>query len=183
MLAVEGDDVLRILDCFGEGVVDRRDVLRAASMNATTYHNARRRLKALAERLPQNLRDKPSIRSREEMNMSDQDKKSMLIYEAIAHEASLDASERGVDLTPAEHEEARRIVGNTRETVRAKQRTDRAMTRATRVCIARVTEIQTLDENEGSTIANDDATTVECVTAGAWFGRDLFRSMAIAAAS
>ncbi len=65
--------------------------------------------------------------------MSDQDNKSMRIYEAIAHEASLDASERGVDLTPAEHEEARRIVGNMREMVRAKQRTDRAMTRATRV--------------------------------------------------
>ena len=57
MLAADDDDVLRILDCFGEGVVDRRDVLRAASMNASTYHNARRRLMALVERLPQNLRD------------------------------------------------------------------------------------------------------------------------------
>jgi len=67
------------------------------------------------------------------MNMSDQDNKSMRIYEAIAHEASLDASERGVELTPAEHEEARRIVGNMREMVRAKQRADRAVTRARRV--------------------------------------------------
>lgn len=57
MLAAENDDVLRILDCFGDGVVDRRDILRATSMNVTTYHNARRRLMALVERLRQNLRD------------------------------------------------------------------------------------------------------------------------------
>jgi hypothetical protein len=57
MLAAEDDDVLRILDCFGEGLVDRRDILRVTSMTVTTYHNARRRLLALVERLPQNLRD------------------------------------------------------------------------------------------------------------------------------
>jgi hypothetical protein len=57
MLAAEDDDVLRILDCFGEGVVDRREILRATTMTATVYHNARRRLMALVERLPQNLRD------------------------------------------------------------------------------------------------------------------------------
>jgi len=57
MLAADDDDVLRILECFGEGLVDRRDVLRATKMNATTYHNARRRLMAFVERLPQNLRD------------------------------------------------------------------------------------------------------------------------------
>jgi hypothetical protein len=57
MLAAEDDDVLRILDCFGEGLVDRRDILRATSMTTTTYHNARRRLLALVERLPKNLRD------------------------------------------------------------------------------------------------------------------------------
>jgi hypothetical protein len=57
MLAAEDDDVLRILDCFGEGLVERRDILRASGMTATTYHNARRRLLALVECLPQNLRD------------------------------------------------------------------------------------------------------------------------------
>ncbi|HEY4054979.1 MAG TPA: hypothetical protein VGM39_00175 [Kofleriaceae bacterium] len=57
----------------------------------------------------------------------------MRIYEAIAYEALLDASERGVELTPAEQEEARRIVGNMREMVLAKQRADRAVTRARRV--------------------------------------------------
>jgi len=41
--------------------------------------------------------------------MNDQDNKSLRIYEAIAHEAALDASDRGVELTPAENEEANRI--------------------------------------------------------------------------
>lgn len=57
MLAAEDDDVLRILDCFSEGQVERKDILRASGMTATTYHNARRRLLALVERLPHNLRD------------------------------------------------------------------------------------------------------------------------------
>jgi hypothetical protein len=65
--------------------------------------------------------------------MNDQDSKSWRIYEAIAHEASLDAADCGVGLTPAENEDARRIVGNMREMVRAKQRADRAVTRAARV--------------------------------------------------
>lgn len=57
MLAAEDDEVLRILDCFSEGLVDRRDIVRATKMTTTTYHNARRRLLALVERLPANLRD------------------------------------------------------------------------------------------------------------------------------
>ena len=57
MLAAEDDDVLRILDCFSEGLVDRRDIVRATKMATTTYHNARRRLLAIIERLPANLRD------------------------------------------------------------------------------------------------------------------------------
>lgn len=56
MLAAEDDDVLQILDCFSKGLVDRRDILRDSGMTATTYHNARRRLMALVERLPENLR-------------------------------------------------------------------------------------------------------------------------------
>jgi len=62
-----------------------------------------------------------------------EDNKSLRIYEAIAYESALDASERGTGLTPEEHEEARRIVGNMREVVKAKQRADRAVTRHTRV--------------------------------------------------
>jgi hypothetical protein len=57
MLAADDDEVLRILDCFSEGVIERRDILRATGMTVNTYHNARRRLLALVERLPQNLRD------------------------------------------------------------------------------------------------------------------------------
>jgi len=65
--------------------------------------------------------------------MNDQDNKSMRIYEAIAHEAALDASDRGMELTLAENEEARRIVGNMREMVLAKQRAERAVARVQRV--------------------------------------------------
>jgi hypothetical protein len=65
--------------------------------------------------------------------MSDQDNKSMRIYEAVSYESALDASEHGAGLTLAEHEEARRIVGNMREMVLAKQRAERAVTRAQRV--------------------------------------------------
>lgn len=57
MLAAADDEVLQILDCFGDGLVDRRDIVRATGMTANVYHNARRRLMAFVERLPQNLRD------------------------------------------------------------------------------------------------------------------------------
>lgn len=65
--------------------------------------------------------------------MNDQTNKSLRIYEAIAYESAIDASDRATALTPAEHEDARRIVGNMREMVLAKQRADRAATRVKRV--------------------------------------------------
>ena len=65
--------------------------------------------------------------------MNDEDNKSLRIYEAVTYESALDASERGVGLTLAEHEEARRIVGNMREMVLAKQRAERAVARVQRV--------------------------------------------------
>ncbi len=53
-----GDDTLtKILDCFGDGVIDRRDIIRTTGMPAPTYDSARRRLLALVENLPQDLRD------------------------------------------------------------------------------------------------------------------------------
>lgn len=53
-----GDEaVTKILDCFGEGLLDRLDILRAIGMARSTYHDARHRLLALVERLPQHLRD------------------------------------------------------------------------------------------------------------------------------
>lgn len=64
--------------------------------------------------------------------MNHEDNKSLRIYEAVAYESALDASDRGT-LTPTEHEEARRIVGNMRATVLANQRTERAVTRTKRV--------------------------------------------------
>jgi hypothetical protein len=67
------------------------------------------------------------------MTMNDYDNKSLRIYDAVGYEAALDASDRDVGLTPAEHDEARRIVGNMREMVLAKQRAERAVTRAKRV--------------------------------------------------
>ncbi len=65
--------------------------------------------------------------------MNDEDNKSLRIYEAIAYESALDASDRGVGLTDEEHDEARRIVANMREAVLAKQRVDRAAARVKRV--------------------------------------------------
>jgi hypothetical protein len=52
----EGDDaVLALIDCYCEGVTERRDVCRAARMTSSTYHNGRRRLLRLVEKLPHNL--------------------------------------------------------------------------------------------------------------------------------
>lgn len=65
--------------------------------------------------------------------MTDQDNKNLRIYEAVAYESALDASERGVGLTHDERDEARRIVGNMRKVVLAEQRADRAAERARRV--------------------------------------------------
>ncbi len=65
--------------------------------------------------------------------MADQDPKNLRIYEAIAYEAALDALDRGVGLTPAEHEEARQIVATMRAVVVAKQRADRAASRVHRI--------------------------------------------------
>jgi len=56
-LAIDDDTVTKILDCFGDGVIDRRDIIRATGMPAPTYDSARRRLLALVDNLPQELRD------------------------------------------------------------------------------------------------------------------------------
>jgi hypothetical protein len=56
-LAAGDETVIKILDCFGDGVIDRRDIIRATGMPAPTYDSARRRLLALVENLPQDLRD------------------------------------------------------------------------------------------------------------------------------
>jgi hypothetical protein len=56
-LATGDKGVVQILDCFGQKLIDRRDLLRVTGMTATTYSNARRRLLGLVKRLPDDLRD------------------------------------------------------------------------------------------------------------------------------
>jgi hypothetical protein len=56
-LAAGDDAVVQILECYGQGLLDRRDILRATDMTASTHHNAKRRLLRLVERLPHDLRD------------------------------------------------------------------------------------------------------------------------------
>lgn len=52
----EGDEaVLTLIDCYCEGKTERRDVCRTNRMTSSTYHNARRRLLRLVEKLPHNL--------------------------------------------------------------------------------------------------------------------------------
>lgn len=65
--------------------------------------------------------------------MNDEDNKSLRIYEAVAYESAVDASERGGGLTAEEFEDARRIVGNMRTMILAKQRAERAVTRTKRI--------------------------------------------------
>jgi hypothetical protein len=56
--AEAGDDrhVLALIDCYCDGITERRDVCRATRMTARAYHNAHRRLKRLVENLPEPLR-------------------------------------------------------------------------------------------------------------------------------
>jgi hypothetical protein len=57
LLATGDDEVLQLLDCYDRQILDRRDVMRVTDMTATTYHNARRRVMRLVEKLPQDVRD------------------------------------------------------------------------------------------------------------------------------
>jgi len=132
-LAAGDDTVTKILDCFGEGVLDRRDIVRATGMPAPTYDSARRRLLALVENLPQDLRDEASARWREELTMTNDQKKNLRIYEAISYESAVEASARRDGLTLAERDEARQFVDGMRMRVLHKQRADRAAARPSRV--------------------------------------------------
>ncbi len=54
----DGDlEVLALLDAYGQGAVERRDVLRVTDLTRTTYHNAMRRMLRLVEQLPAELRN------------------------------------------------------------------------------------------------------------------------------
>ncbi|MFT3695825.1 MAG: hypothetical protein QM831_22000 [Kofleriaceae bacterium] len=65
--------------------------------------------------------------------MNSEDIKSLRIYDAVSYESALDASDRNDVLTTTEREDARRIVGNMREVVLAKQRAERAVMREKRL--------------------------------------------------
>lgn len=53
-----GDDqhVLALIDCYCDGITERREICRDTRMTARAYHNAHRRLKRLVEHLPEHLR-------------------------------------------------------------------------------------------------------------------------------
>jgi hypothetical protein len=57
LLASGDEEVLQLLHCYGRGISDRRPVIEETEMSSATYHNARRRMLRLVERLPQHIRD------------------------------------------------------------------------------------------------------------------------------
>jgi hypothetical protein len=54
--AINMPEVLHLLDLFAHGITQRDEVMRTGRMDATTYHNARRRLARIARRTPAGLR-------------------------------------------------------------------------------------------------------------------------------
>jgi hypothetical protein len=56
-LAAGDDRVLMLLDAYGEGAIDCRDVTRVTGMSAGEYDNARRRLMRLVPKLPEDIRE------------------------------------------------------------------------------------------------------------------------------
>jgi len=55
-LAADDPAVLAILDAYLEGITERAKVCRVTGLTKANYHNAHRRLKRLAENLPEHLR-------------------------------------------------------------------------------------------------------------------------------
>ncbi len=55
-LAAKDDPVLQLIDCYRDGITERRKVCSATGMTIATFHNADRRLKRLAKQLPDDLR-------------------------------------------------------------------------------------------------------------------------------
>ncbi len=56
-LAANDEPVLQLIDCYRDGVTERRKVCSATGMTIATFHNADRRLKRLAKQLPDDLRN------------------------------------------------------------------------------------------------------------------------------
>lgn len=58
--------------------------------------------------------------------MNERQKKNFRIYEAVSHEAAMDAAESGVGLTDEERAEAYRFAAEFRATIQNKRRVERA---------------------------------------------------------
>ena len=56
LLAADDHAVLTLLDAYLAGLTERAPICRATGMTKLTYHNAHRRLKRLADNLPEHLR-------------------------------------------------------------------------------------------------------------------------------
>jgi hypothetical protein len=55
-LAAGDEPVLQLIECYRDGITERRKVCRATGMTAATFHNADRRLHRLVKRLPDHVR-------------------------------------------------------------------------------------------------------------------------------
>jgi hypothetical protein len=56
-LAARDEAVLQLIDCYRDGITERRKVCSATGMTIATFHNADRRLKRLSRQLPHDLRN------------------------------------------------------------------------------------------------------------------------------
>lgn len=62
-LASDNREVLRVLDAFGQGLLDRQDIIEATNMTAKAYRNARIRLARLVRRLSAETRQAARARA------------------------------------------------------------------------------------------------------------------------
>lgn len=60
-LAADDAPVLTLLDAYGEGAIECRDVMRMTGMSRSEYDNARRRLMRLVPKLPEDIREMAAL--------------------------------------------------------------------------------------------------------------------------
>jgi hypothetical protein len=61
VLAAQDKAVLLIIEAYGNGYLEKADVMNVTGISARTYHNARQRLVRLAKKLPIDIRDNNPI--------------------------------------------------------------------------------------------------------------------------
>ncbi len=54
-LAADDPELLRLLECYAERIIDKADVLQASGLSSRQYNSARERLRRLHDRLPTHL--------------------------------------------------------------------------------------------------------------------------------